>query len=823
MENLLQDVRYAMRTLGKSPGFLAVAVLTLALGIGANVAIFTLVNTVLLQPLPFPEPSRLVRVFDDLSGAGAKDVGMSVPELYDLQKSASVFDQISAIFPVSTALSGGERAERIEMLGTTPNYFEVLGAKAALGRVYGQADWVPGFVDGVVISDGLWKREFGGDPRVIGRRIRVDEDGYTIIGVMPPDFRHPGQTVSGDVELWAATGFMANPFPSPPVRAQRFIPGAIARLKPGVTIEDARQRLEALTAHLRQAYPNEYPKQLRWSLRLEPAQASLTGNVRPTLVVLLAAVTFVLIMVCVNIASLLIARSSARAREFAIRQALGASRGRLARQLLTESVLLSLAGGMAAVIALHYTRTSLLAMMPADVPRLSEVHSGWPMVFLALLVSLATGVLFGMTPALHAASLDPNRDLKEGGRTGGGPSVRQNRFRAALVTLEVALSMVLLVGAGLLIRSFAATLGEEPGLDPKNLTAGQIWIPVPNNPQANRYLRPQQRATLARDLLHRLAALPGVKKAAIGLSNDVPFLNSVRNPLPFSFAGDSTVGQDGRAAEFGAVSPGYFDVLKTPLKEGRVFTDHDSDSSKRVVVVNETFARKFSPGRDVIGRRLRTGSGAGAGAEIVGVVGDVKDQGLDAPPQPRVYSSIFQTSSPALAVFLRTRSDIGAMKEKLTETVHDVDSELPVFGVRTMRELMAASMAQRRFSLFLMSAFAAVALLLAALGIYGVMAFIVSQRVQEFGIRSALGADPREILLLAFRPGLLLTGAGTVLGLLGSLVVTRLMSSLLFGVSATDPFTYAVVPALLVVVTLAACFIPARRATRISPVEALRS
>jgi predicted permease len=367
----------------------------LALGIGANVAIFTLVNTVLLQPLPFHEPERLVRVFDDLNGAEAKDVGMSVPELEDLRERAGVFDQISAIWPVSTALSGGDRVERIEMLGTSPTYFEALGTTAALGKVYGQADWRPGFLDGVVISDGLWKRQFGGDPHVIGRRVRVDEDGYTIIGVMPSEFRHPGQTLAGDVEIWAAAGFLAAPFPSPPVRALRLIPGAMGRLKPGLTREQAQQRLNALVASLHQTYPNDYPKELRWSLRIEPAQVSLTGNVRPTLVVLLAAVSFVLLMVCVNIASLLIARSSARTREFAIRQALGASRGRLIRQMMSESVLISMAGGAAAIVVLHFGRTSLLAMMPADVPRLSEVHSDWRMVSLALFLSIATGVLFG--------------------------------------------------------------------------------------------------------------------------------------------------------------------------------------------------------------------------------------------------------------------------------------------------------------------------------------------------------------------------------------------------------------------------------------------
>ena len=533
METLIQDLRYAVRTLRKSPTFLAVAALTLALGIGANVAIFTLVNTVLLQPLPFPQPDRLVRVFDDLNGASAKDVGISVPELLDLSDRAGVFAQLCAMAPASTALSGGDRVERIEMLGTSPNYFEVLGAKAALGRVYGQADWVPGFVDGVVISDALWKRQFGGDPHVIGRRIRVDEDGYTIIGVMPPEFRHPGPTLARDVELWASAGLIAPPFPTPPVRNLRILRSAMGRLKPGLTLAQAQQQLNAFVAQLQQAYPADYPKQQRWSVRIERVQSSLTGNVRTTLVILLAAATLVLLIVCVNIASLLIARSSARMREFAIRQALGASRMRLVRQLLTESLLISLIGGLAAVLVLKLSLKSLLALMPADVPRLTEVHADWRMAAVALAVSIFTGALFGLTPALHASATDPNRDLKDGGRSGGGSSVRQNRSRVALVVMEVALSVVLLISAGLLIRSFSAVIQQQPGFDAKGLTIGQIWIPIPNNPQVNQYLKPEQRAVLARQLLRQFDALPDMQIVALGTSPNIPFLSNGSTPHPF--------------------------------------------------------------------------------------------------------------------------------------------------------------------------------------------------------------------------------------------------------------------------------------------------
>jgi predicted permease len=827
MDGPLQDLRYVLRTLKQSPAFVTISVLTLALGIGANLAIFTVVNAVLLQPLPFRDPDRIVRIFDDLGGAGAKDVGTSVPELEDLQRSG-VFEQISVIYPASQALSGGDGVERIEFLGTSPSYFELLGARPALGRIYTQSEWEPGCLDGVVISDGLWKRQFGSDPHVIGRRIRIDEDPYTVIGVMPREFRHPGNTLGGDVDIWSACGFTVYPYPSPPVRNIRLFPGVLGRLKAGMTLEQAQGRLDALASSLRQTYPNDYPKQQGWSLRLERAQTSLTGNVRPTLVILLAAVSFVLLIVCVNIASLLIARASARMREFAIRQALGASRGQLVRQVLTEGVVVSIAGGAAALAVLLIAQRSLLSLLPADVPRLAEVHAAWRMVAFALVLSLTTGVLVGVMPALHASAIDPNRDLRDGGRTGGGQSVRQKRSRAALVVLEVALSAVLLIGTGLLVRSFSAALSQNPGLDPERLVTGQIWVPIPVNPEADQYLTLTQRAGLARELLVRIALLPGIEQAAVGTSTDIPLLSNVNNPAPFSLPDEvSTQGND-HAAEFGAVSAGYFAVLRTPLKKGRVFTDHDADSTERVVVVNEAFVRRFSPQRDVVGRRLRYvwrgRDGSAKEADIIGVVGDVRNDGLDVAPPPRVYESILQHPSVRPAVFLRARADIDvkATKEALTRIVHSINPELPVFNVRTMADLMSASMARRKFSLVLMSVFAVSALLLAALGIYGVMAFVVSQRAQEFGIRLALGAKPRNILGLAFRPGLMLTATGTIVGLGASLVVTRLMSSLLFGVAASDPMTFAVVPVLLGIVTMAACFIPARRATRVSPMEVLK-
>jgi putative ABC transport system permease protein len=483
-------------------------------------------------------------------------------------------------------------------------------------------------------------------------------------------------------------------------------------------------------------------------------------------------------------------------------------------------MLLALAGGVAAVLCLWLAKSSLLAMVPADIPRLAEVQTDWRMLASALGLSLASGILFGVAPALHASGFEPARALREGGRSDGSQSVRQRRSRATLVVLEVALSMVLLVGTGLLIRSFSAVLHQEAGFNPKQLTVGQVWVPVPNNPSMNHYLTLPQQSALARRLLDQLATLPGVERAALATSRDIPMLGTVNNPRPFGLPDETVAADSNRSAQFGSVSAGYFDALGIPLKKGRVFTDHDDAAAPNVVVVNDAFVRKFSSNRDAIGRRVRLGRGVDF--EIVGVVGDVHMDGLDAAPQPRIYLSVLQRPGIEIAMFLRTRSDVRSTREALIAAVKAVDPELPVYGVRTMTELEATSMARRRFALTLMSVFGVSALLLAALGIYGVMAFLVGQRTQEFGVRLALGAMPRDIMGIAMRPGLMLTLRGTAIGLVLSLLIVRLMSALLYGVSVADPVTFVTVAAVLIAVTVAACFVPARRASRVSAVSALR-
>jgi putative ABC transport system permease protein len=822
MELLRQDLRYAIRTLARTPGFVAVTLLTLMLGIGANLAIFTVVNAVLLRPLPIREPDRVVRIFDDLNGAGARDAGMSVPELQDLEKSG-LFSQVSVIWPISAALGGADHVERIELLATSPNYFELLGVKPALGATYAQKDWVPGFVDGVVISDALWRRQFGADPNVLGKRIRADMDPYTIIGVMPPDFRHPGPTTSGDVDIWAAAGYSANPFTSPPVRAQRMLPGAFGRLNAGVSLEEAQRKLGMLTTTLAATYP-EYPKDLGWQLRIESIQTALTGNVRSTLVILLVAVGFVLLIVCVNIASLLLARSSARSREFAIRQAVGASRGRLTRQVLAESLVLSLAGGVLALLVLQWASAGLVAMIPADIPRVEEIHANWTVAFAAIGLSIVTGLLFGIAPAVQSSKVDLTVGLKDGAGSGAGQGRRHQRFRSTLVVAEVALSVVLLAGAGLLIRSFAHAVGGNPGLDPNDLIAAQIWVPVPNNPEMNRYRNFPARAGFVGNLLARLEMIPNVQYAALGSLSDLPARNNPSNSQPFSLPDEATTQEQNRATQFGSVSPDYFNALGTPIRKGRSFTRHDDTTSQQVVIVNEAWVRRFSANKEPVGRIIRLGRAPRTlDVPIVGVAEDIHNDRIDVPPEPHVYFSLLQRPNTNLALFLRTKLDVKSARAQLERAMRDVDAEVPVFNVRTVEDMMSASIARRRFSLFLMTAFAASALLLAALGIYGVVAFSVSQRTQEFGVRTALGAMPRDILTVAVKPGLVLASVGAGVGVLIAFLATRLMTAMLFGVTATDPVTFVAVPVVLLLVAVVACLIPGRRATRVSPIKALRA
>jgi putative ABC transport system permease protein len=819
--SFVQDLRYALRILLKSPGFTLVALITLALGIGANVAIFSVVYAVLLRPLPFPHPDQLVRVFDDLRGANEQDVGMSAPELWDLQERSGVFQEISAVAPGNSAVGGGERTVRAESLITSPDYFVLLGAKPELGRVYTPQDGVPGFLEPVVISDGFWRSNYGSDPNIIGRKMRLDSDMYTIVGVMPPGFRHPGRTLNTDVDVWVATGFNALPFPVPAVRSLRMIPGAIGRLKPGLTVAQAQTRLDAYVSQLTRAYPTEYPAAATWVVRLVPVKEDLVGPQRTELFILFGAVGFVLLIACVNIANLLLARSSGRRREIAIRLTLGASGARLARQLLTESTLLSLISGVVAMVAVLFFKNAILSLAPADIPRLSEMDISASVLFFAFLISLLTGVLFGLAPALQAANPDQLENLREGGR-GSGTGRRHTRLSRALVVSEVALSIVLLAGAGLLLRSFWRVLEVRPGFNPAHLATVQIWIPISNNPATDPYSIEEKRADFLLEVFRRISALPGVEQASISGNDTLP-MNSGRNYSPFSIQGRARESERGPIADIAVVDAQYFRTMEVPLIAGRNFTDLDTYKTRPVALIDQTLARQYWPGENPLGQQLKFGFGRGLqGVTIIGVAGDIKSDGFEAPSVPHIYVALGQFAPVNAVVFLRSRSEVGNLGEAVRHEVESVDPNVPVHSISSMDQIIARSVADRRFALELLAVFALVALLLAAIGIYGVMSYSFSQRAHEVGIRIALGAQRLDILRMALGEGMRLVVIGLASGLAGAAIMTRFFRSMLFDVGTADPITYFSVSAILAGVALFACYIPARRATRVDPLAALR-
>jgi len=826
IEALGNNFRYAARRLRRSPGFTAVAILTLALGIGANVAAFTVVRAVLLNPLPYPHPEQLVRVFDDLRGSDSRDIGMSAPELWDLRDRSDLFQDLSAVWPTDANVTGGDHPERIELLATSTNYFRMLAARPQLGRLYTQNDERPGFIDGVVLSDGFWRRTFAGDPNAIGRKIRLDSDLYTIIGVMPPEFRHPGRSLASEVDGWTAAGFNAPPFPAPALRSLRMLPGAMGRLKPGLTLAQAQARLNAFSGQLSRQYPNDYPAPARWALRLVPVEEDLVGNMRTELFVLFGAVAFVLLISCVNLANLLLARSAGRQREIAVRLALGAGKVRLMGQLLAESILLSAVSGAVALSTVALTKTSLLKLAPPDLPRVNEIALSPGVLLFAFFVSVLTGVIFGLVPALQTVRPNQAGNLREGSR-GSGSSKQQIRISRVLVASEIALSLVLLIGAGLLLRSFWQLLEVRPGFEPHRLLTAKIWLPFPNDPAEDAYRVTEKRAAFYQEVLRRVSGLAGVEQAAVGSAPSLPMNSTRRNQSAFVIENRATESERVPVAEVASVSASYFDVLKTPLKRGRVFTESDNSTGQQVAVVNQALARQYWQDADPVGQRIKLGSGRSLlnGASdlvIVGVVGDIRSDGFDAASVPRIYLSEPQAPAYGSVVYLRTAADPGVLGEAIRREVRAVDPGVPVFAIRTMDDVVARNLAARRFALELLGIFAAVAFLLAAIGIYGVMAYTFSRRTGEIGLRMALGAQRIDILKIVLGEGALMIVFGVAAGLIGSAMLTRFLQTMLFEIKPTDPITFGVLTALLVSVALLACLIPAQRATRVDPLMALR-
>jgi predicted permease len=825
---LLQDLRFGSRILRKSPGFATIAIVTIAFGIGATTAIFSVVNATLLEPLPYLQSEQLVSIQDNFPGAGAQDVGLSEPEWQDLQHSG-IFEYVSPTWFDENNLTGSSHPERVRLLIVAPNYFALLGVQPQLGRGFDPQDHSPGLIPEVVISDGLWKRAFGSDPNILSKSVRMDTDLYRIVGVMPAGFDAPGRTAEErNIEIWAATSFYGTPLPDHPPRNRRNLPTAIARLKPGLTIAAAQSRLDTLVASLQKQFAADYPAQNAWTVRLVPLKERVVGNVRQSLVLLLGAVGLVLLIGCVNVANLLLARAGTRGREMAIRHALGAVQGRLMRQLLTESLLLSLFGGIAGVAMLFLLKDFLLRLVPENLPHLNEISISWSVLLFALIASVFSGVLFGLAPALQASRLDLNHALKQEGRASTGSGERA-RTRRGLVITEFALSLVLMIAAGLLLRSFWDLLNVRLGFNPESVMTVRTRMPDPNDPATDKYATASQEAPFVRELIRRCTRLSGVEEVAIGDTASIPLDESLRDlklisegQFLLTVEGHDVQGDHSTVVERSSVSPDYFHLLGIPLMRGRLFNELDNDSTPLVAVINQAMAQTYWPNDDPLGKRFKAAKAGSPWITVVGVIANARTQSLAQAEVPQVYLDLYQTGTKRLAILLRGHLHTAAIADEVREQVQSLDPTLPVYGAQTLNEAVSASLSQRRFSVEMVGLFALTALLLAGLGIYGVISYVVSERTHEIGIRLALGAQRRDILHIVLRHGLGLAIAGAGVGLVCALIVSHLMASLLYGVRPTDPLTFAGVALLFIGVALVACYVPARRAMNVDPMVALR-
>jgi putative ABC transport system permease protein len=802
MDTLLQDLRYAFRTLGKNPGFAAVAVLALALGIGANTAIFSVVNAVLLRPLPFPDPDRLTMVYSFNPAKGFPRFPVSVPDFIDWRGQSRLFEGMAAVDGAPYNLSEGAEPERLNGSRVSASFLGVLGIKPALGRDFLPDDEREGAEPVVLIGHGLWTRRFGADPALVGRTIALNGRRHTVIGVLPREYSFPNHS-----ELWTPISFEHDELTA---RGAHYL-NVFARLRPGVTIQAAQTEIGTIAARLRQQYPDT---NTGWEARVSPLSEMIVGKIRPALLVLLGAVCFVLLIACANVANLLLARAAERQKEVAIRLALGASRTRLVRQLLTESALLGLVGGLCGLVLALWGTDLLVAAGGDNLPRFREISVDGRVLLFTIGLSLVTGLFFGVVPALQASRPDLNDTLKEGGR-GGTSGPGRHRLRGALAIGEIALALVLLVGAGLMFRSFRELLSVDPGFRPDHLLTLDVALPE------TKYVDGARQTAFLNETLERLGALPGVVSAAAATT--VPLSGGIIS-YSFSIDGGPEEPPSRRSSvRYDAVSAGFFRAMDIRILQGRSLLDSDAAGSPRVVVISANLAKKYFSGETPIGRRIRIDNDAArAPREIVGVVADVKHSSLDGEAAPHVYEPLPQAPSTWLTFVLRATVEPMGLAAAARAAVLAIDPEQPVSEMKTGEALVSDSVAQPRLAMLLLGVFAAVALLLAAVGTYGVIAYSVSQRTHEFGVRMALGAGRREVLGLVVRQGLLLASLGVGLGLAAAAGATRLLSGLLYGVSPTDPVTYASVAALLTAVSLVACLVPARRATRVDPVIALR-
>jgi putative ABC transport system permease protein len=804
MNTLWQDLRFGWRMLLKQPGFTVVAVITLALGIGANTAIFSVVNAVLLRPLPYPDSEQLAWVWLDNRREGIHEDITSYPNFVDWRDQNRVFEGMAGVRDAQFNLTGVGEPEELRGSNVSANFFDLMRLKPALGRGFTAEEEQEGRDGVVVLGHGLWQRRFGGEQKLLGQTISLNGRSFTVVGIMPPGFQFPAK-----VELWKP---LAPDAQTRGARGAFWLP-VIGRLKPGVTRAQAQTEMDLVATRLEQQYRQALEG---YGVNVVLMHEQLVGRMRTALQVLLGAVGCVLLIACANVANLLLARAAARQKEMALRAAMGAGRKRMVRQLLTESLLLSVVGAVAGVLLAVLGLKALLALAPPDLPRVESIGIDRTVLLFTAALSLLVGVLFGLAPARQASKLDLNEVLKEGGRSQSGGSGGQ-RTRMVLVVSEIALALVLLIGAGLLLKSSWRLQQVNPGFNPDHVLKGRV-IP----PRA-KYQDAASVTNFYQQLLERLRALPGVQGAEATTS---VLMKRVHNSGMFVIEG-RPVEPTGQRPELplDSVTPGYFRLLGIPLLKGRVFDDRDTRESQRVVIINETMARRFWPNEDPLGKRFQFGDRANPQAPwltIAGVVADTKRQGLDANVRIECFLPHAQSPARAMELVVRTGDNPLALARTVREAVWSLDKDLPLSEIQTVEQMFGERTAPRRFNLLLFGVFAAVALVLAAVGIYGVMSYTVAQRTHELGIRLALGAQSRDVLRLILGKGLALALLGVTLGLLAAYGLTRWLATLLYGVSATDTLTFALIAALLLGVALLACFIPARRATKVDPIVALR-
>jgi len=830
MGNLIRDVRHASRLLLKSPAFTAIALLTLALGIGANTVVFSAFNAVMLRPLPYSEPERIVTVWDSFPQLGVKKIGVTYANFTDLKERSRVFDPLALYVAASNTtfnLTGLAGPERVQGARVTADFFRALGVAPVHWRVFRSEDEQEGRNRVAVIGYNLWKRDFGGDARVLDSPLKLNDEDYTVVGVMPAGFEFPsgaempaGQQFSSATELWTPLTVPNTPAArnDRTVRSYR----AIGRLKEGVTIEQAQADTAAIIKGLVEEHPTENEG---LSVSVTTMRENQVGELRPAMIALLASVGFVLLIACANIANLLLSRAAARQREFAVRSALGASRGRILRQLLTESLLLSLTGGVLGLALAYVAARILVALAPANIPRIGDVSIDLRVLAFTVGVSLLTGLLFGLAPAVNASRTDLYEGVKAGGRGSSG-GAGQKRLRGLLVVSEVMLVFVLLIAAGLMLKSFRRLLAVSPGFDPSHVLTARVTLPAVSYPG-------QKKTLFYHQLVAGLEQQPGVVAAAV--VRDLP-LSGTDPRIGVTVEGRTHEQQgDGYTIRDRIISPGYFKVMGIPLMKGRYFDEHDSTDAPGVAVINESAAAKIFPNEDPLGKVFVTGgSYAPDKCTIVGVVGDVKFGGLDSQADPEMYipytklpDSFQQAAIGSMAVVTRASGDPSSLASAVRQQASAIDKDVPVSSLLSMEDVLSGSLAPRRFNLVQLVAFAGVALVLAAVGIYGVLSYWVTQRTREIGIRMALGARAPDVFRLVVFQAMAFVVAGLFIGTAVALGLARFLSGefsgLLFGVKATDPVTFASVGLLLALVALAACLVPARRATKVEPVVALRS